>query len=88
MVLLEVNMAIYYVNKNVQANGDHEVYSGYLPVGHNRIYLGSFTTCQEAVREAKKHNIKSNGCFYCSLRFATHYKKLICLNKVDFSTLF
>ncbi|WP_299569572.1 hypothetical protein [uncultured Shewanella sp.] len=46
-------MAYYYVNKNAQANGEHEVYTGncsYLPVEHNRIYLGNFATCQEAIR--------------------------------------
>ena len=62
-------MTYYYVNKNSQANGDHEVHAGncsYLPLEHNRIYPGNFTTCQEAVREAKKHYTKSNGCFYCS----------------------
>jgi hypothetical protein len=61
-------MDFYYVNKNKQANGDHEVHKSscnYLPTDSNRMYLGYFSTCQEAVREAKKTYPQSNGCYYC-----------------------
>lgn len=59
----------YYVNKNAQINGDHEVHTtgcSFLPVEHNRLYLGIFASCRGAVQEAKKHYLNSNGCFYCS----------------------
>ncbi|GMN06287.1 hypothetical protein MTsPCn5_16760 [Croceitalea sp. MTPC5] len=62
-------MAKYYVNKNAQANGDHEVHKEgcvWLPLVGNRIYLGSFTNCKSAVREAKKYYTQVNGCYYCS----------------------
>lgn len=62
-------MARYYVNKNAQSNGDHEVHKSgcsYMPEEHNRIYLGDFTSCHGAVSEAKKRYPKSNGCYYCS----------------------
>jgi len=62
-------MALYYVNKNAQANGDHEVHKSgcsFMPDEGNRKYLGSFTNCFDAVREAKKYYPKSNGCYYCS----------------------
>ncbi len=62
-------MALYFVNKNAQNNGDHEVHKSscsYIPDSGNRIYLGDFATCQEAVRKAKEHFRQSNGCFYCS----------------------
>ena len=62
-------MATYYVNKNAQTNGDHEVHTStcsFLPATENRLYLGNFTTCDEAVREAKKSYTQVNGCFYCS----------------------
>ena len=62
-------MSYYYVNKNAQANGDHEVHvSGcsFMPLSENRIYLGDFTSCGPAVTEAKKHYSQSNGCYYCS----------------------
>ncbi len=59
----------YYVNKNAQANGDHEVHKegcSYMPNTENRIYLGQFSGCAGAVQEAKKHYSQSNGCYYCS----------------------
>ena len=62
-------MAYYYVNKNAQSNGDHEVHKSgcsYMPDQENRLYLGDFTNCDDAVKEAKKHYLKSNGCYYCS----------------------
>lgn len=58
----------YYVNKNKQINGDHEVHTescSFLPISEHRIYLGGFSNCKDAVNEAKKHYAKSNGCYYC-----------------------
>lgn len=62
-------MKRYYVNKNAQSNGDHEVHRygcNRMPEAENRIYLGRFRTCHGAVREARKHYIQVNGCYYCS----------------------
>lgn len=62
-------MARYYVNKNSQSNGDHEVHASgcsWLPMAENRIYLGAFENCKEAVKEAKNHYDQVNGCYYCS----------------------
>lgn len=62
-------MADYYVNKNAQGNGDHEVHTAgcnYLPSAENRIRLGNFPSCKPAVIEAKKHYKQSNGCFFCA----------------------
>lgn len=59
----------YYVNKNAQYNGDHEVHEqtcSFLPGESNRIYLGEFSSCRPAVAEARKHYRQVNGCFYCS----------------------
>lgn len=50
-------MKKYYVNRNKQSNGDHEVHHSdcpYLLTAENRNYLGEFYTCDAAVREAKK----------------------------------
>jgi hypothetical protein len=64
-------MARYYVNRNVQANGDHEVHidiDGVCPTPpnpENRHHLGEFHTCKDAVREAKKFYPQSNGCKNC-----------------------
>lgn len=62
-------MAHYYVNKNAQTNGDHEVHvtgCSFMPESHNRLYLGDFVSCGLAVREAGKHYTQVNGCYYCS----------------------
>lgn len=62
-------MAHYYVNQNAQANGDHEVHSGvcsFLPNTENRIYLGEFAYCSDAVEAAKAHFWQCNGCYYCA----------------------
>jgi len=61
-------MALYYVNKNAQSNGDHEVHKSgctFMPADHNRLYLGDFSSCHSAVIEARKIYPRSNGCFYC-----------------------
>lgn len=68
-------MANYYVNKNAQSNGDHEVHTQdcrYLPESTNRKYLGEFSNCKDAVTEAKKTYSQSNGCRTCSYSCHTH----------------
>ncbi|WP_188465263.1 hypothetical protein [Bizionia arctica] len=62
-------MANYYVNKNSQSNGDHEVHRmgcSYMPLIENRIYLGDFDNCVVAIKEAKRYYSLVNGCYYCS----------------------
>lgn len=59
----------YYVNERAQANGDHEVHNqscAFLPSMENRKYLGEFTSCKEAVREAKRSYSTADGCYFCS----------------------
>jgi hypothetical protein len=58
----------YYVNKNEQRNGDHEVHAdgcSWMPNPENKQNLGEFSNCQDAVKEAKKTFPQSNGCKYC-----------------------
>lgn len=62
-------MTYYYVNKNQQSNGDHEVHKtgcSHMPNAENRIHLGNFSSCHPAIKEAKKYFTKANGCYYCS----------------------
>lgn len=62
-------MAKYYVNKNAQSNGDHEVHTtgcSFLPNPENRIDLGDHSGCASAVQKAKQHYHQVNGCYYCS----------------------
>ena len=59
----------YYVNRQAQANGDHEVHRSdcaYLPSESNRIHLGTFSNCRDAIREARKHFSQVDGCYFCS----------------------
>lgn len=61
-------MALYYVNKNAQPTGEHEVHTSscsYLPSAENRIYLGAFNSCAEVVREARKYYSNVDGCYHC-----------------------
>ena len=62
-------MTLYYVNKNAQDNGDHEVHESgcdWLPLEENRLYLGLFDSCSPAVRKAKTYYEQSKGCAHCS----------------------
>jgi hypothetical protein len=62
-------MDMYYVNKQAQPNGDHEVHKqtcAYLPSVSNQIPLGFQSNCRDAVRAAKGYFVQSNGCYWCS----------------------
>ena len=62
-------MIHYYVNKNAQDNGDHEVHTDecyWLPNAMNREYLGYLDSCQAAVRAARNYYSQVNGCYFCS----------------------
>lgn len=61
-------MPYYHVNRNAQANGDHEVHEngcGHQPLPQNRMDLGYHSDCHGAVREAKRTYSAANGCYYC-----------------------
>lgn len=67
---LESRMASYYVNKNAQPNGDHEVHVAVcsrMPEPQNSLYVGDHATCVTAVAAARRQYSQANGCFYCSL---------------------
>jgi hypothetical protein len=62
-------MARYYVSKNAQSNGDHEVHKfscSRLPKQQNRIFVGNHSSCRPAVRRARRKYSQVNGCYYCS----------------------
>ena len=61
-------MKKYYVHKYTDAQGDHEVHvegCSKMPSPENRIELGSFSNCDDAVAAAKKIYSDVNGCYYC-----------------------
>jgi hypothetical protein len=62
-------MEHYYVNKNTHTNprGDHEVHiksCRLLPM-NEAIDLGLHPNCHSAVRKAKEHYTKVDGCIHC-----------------------
>lgn len=62
-------MPNYYVNKNPQPSGQHEVHEttcnrGALP--QNQKDLGWHSSCSGAVTLAKTHYPTADGCEYCS----------------------
>jgi hypothetical protein len=65
-------MPNYCVNKNAQpGSDDHEVHDlaspyGCLPDISNKLELGYFSSCAEAVQAAKQVYSDSNGCYYCA----------------------
>ncbi len=63
-------MPHYYVNRQAQANGDHEVHWMLFCPTHarreNRRYLGEFPTCREAVAAAREIYPLADGCAHCS----------------------
>ena len=58
----------YFVNKQKQANRDHEVHKegcSKMPKDENRRFLGIFNKCYDAIIEAKREYPTANGCTYC-----------------------
>lgn len=63
----------YYINKNQQPSGDFEVHRStgcpHPAAQENRISLGNWDNCHQAVQEAKRRfsGQKShiNGCYWC-----------------------
>lgn len=61
-------MPQYYVNRNAQENGDHEVHEEtctYLPAPANRIALGWHPSCHGAVAKAREYYVRADGCAKC-----------------------
>jgi len=62
-------MANYYVNKNAQTTGEHEVHKDGCPtppLPFHRQPLGSFPSCRPAVVEARRYFGNVDGCANCS----------------------
>lgn len=64
---LSFYMNLYYVNINPQANGDHEVHAKHCYfIPNDKKFLGFFSNCSDAIKEAKKTYSQSNGCKTCN----------------------
>ena len=59
---------IYYVNKNAQPTGEHEIHREgcpYMVLINETIYLGEYASCIDALRAAQRIYSNVDGCFYC-----------------------
>lgn len=65
-------MPIFYCNLHEDSHGLHEVHTSqcsYLPLPENRVEIGNFYTCREAIQALETANqgkgFTFDGCFYC-----------------------
>ncbi len=59
----------YWVAKRPGNNEDHAVHKEdcpFLPDDDKRIYLGEFSSCEDAIREGHRYFGSTNGCIFCS----------------------
>lgn len=66
-------MAYFYINRNAQDDGYHEVHDdsancSHPPLPENRVRLGYYNTCSEAIAAARAANpsLLIDGCYYCT----------------------
>lgn len=62
-------MPRYLVNKITHYTGEHEIHTTFCPLSpslDNSIYLGYFSSCRNAIKEARKHFVNVDGCVFCS----------------------
>lgn len=60
-------MSYYYVNNEAQSSGEHEMHrEGCAHLTTNRVYLGYFFNCQDALEKARTIYSEVNGCIHCS----------------------
>ena len=62
-------MPHFYVSKDAMANGDHEVHQygcKIMPSPQNRLALGEFDSCHQALGAARRYYLQSNGCVWCA----------------------
>ena len=62
---------MYYINNNDSFNPGrhHEVHTGkcpYFEFIQSKKYLGNFSNCRDAMKEAKKYYKDADGCKVCS----------------------
>lgn len=66
-------MPNYYVNRQADKQGDHEVHAdGCSRMPSDKHGLGEHASCGTAVLAAKKIYPTANGCFFCSKECHSH----------------
>ena len=61
-------MRSFYVNRQSQPSGEHEVHvpgCSWFPSEANARYLGRFASCTAALDEARKYYARVDGCAHC-----------------------
>jgi hypothetical protein len=87
-------MKSYYVRIKPQLNGTYAVHREdcpFLPSKENRIYLGKYSSCFEALKHAKMYFREATGCYFCTTqtlmtknKIITNWPKKMCgLNSFD-----
>ena len=69
-------MPRYLISKKTEDTGEHEIHTTFCPVSpgiENSIYLGYFSSCRQALKEARKHFIHVDGCVFCSKECHTKF---------------
>lgn len=64
-------MTRYYFYDYKDKNGNHEVHEyscSFLPSIENRTFIGNFSSCHAAIRDAenKYPSLSFDGCYFCS----------------------
>lgn len=69
-------MPYYYVNKNAQPSGEHEIHTTSCNHGpsleSSKQSLGFHSDCKEAKKAAKSYYSNVDGCYFCSNDCHTH----------------
>ena len=58
----------YYLNKRPLINGYYSVHKEgcpFLEEKNERIYLGKYESCYDAIKIAKQAALNSDGCYFC-----------------------
>ncbi|MBO0439585.1 hypothetical protein [Candidatus Enterococcus ikei] len=65
-------MPNYICNKHADDKGRHEIHDlncSYLPLPENRVSVGTFSNCREAIRHMEQANqgkgFNFDGCYWC-----------------------
>lgn len=59
----------YFIGIRTQTNESHSIHKEgcpFMPDDGKKIFLGNFSTPQDAASEGKKHFNKSDSCLFCS----------------------
>ncbi len=70
-------MKKYYLDRTSRINGSNAVHSEdcpFLPGKEQRIALGMFKTCKDALKTARIISLNADGCYFCQKEHSAGYK--------------